>query len=79
MSCLLGLEPILIWMVVIIAVIAIVRILLGVFTSALGTWGSVLAQVVNVILWAAIGIAVILVIFWMIGCLVGSIGAPHFR
>jgi hypothetical protein len=74
MSCFsLGfIEHILIWLVVVVAVFAIIRIALS-FTNPPAEFQwliSLITQVVKIILWAAILIAVIVLIFGLLSCVV---------
>jgi hypothetical protein len=65
-------EHLLIWIVVIVAVFAIIRVLLALvspppdFAWAVGA----AIQVVRIILWAAVTIAIIVVIFGLLACIV---------
>jgi len=66
MGCFAGIESLLVGLVIIIAVVAIVRILLAFLPAPFG--GTVIVQVVNVILWAIVAIAVIYIVFTLLGC-----------
>jgi hypothetical protein len=74
MSCFsLGfIEHILIWLVVVVAVLAIIRVLLSFATPpAEFQWLiSVTTQIVKIVLWAAIIIAVIVLVFGLLSCVV---------
>jgi hypothetical protein len=66
-----SIEHLLIWIVVVVAVFAIIRVLLALATPADFAWAITAAiQVVRIVLWAAIIIAVIVVVFAPLACLV---------
>jgi len=66
------LQQILIWAVLVGAVIAIVRLLLPAVLAQLGGPGSILLQIINIVMWAFILIVIIYIAFGLISCLVGS-------
>jgi len=66
------LQQILIWAVLVGAVIAIVRLLLPAVLAQLGGAGSILLQIINIVMWAFILIVIIYIAFGLISCLVGS-------
>ena len=68
-------EQILIWAVIVVAVIAIVKILIALVLPQLGWVGSIIMQVLNIVMWAVVAIFVIAFCFDMIGCLITY--APH--
>lgn len=76
---LLWLKDLLIWLVVVAAVIAIIRLLVPWITSLTG-W-PVLGQVLNIVLWAVVAIVVIMIVFALLQCLLGGAGTafPKFR
>ena len=61
----------LIWLVVIGAVVAIIRLVLPLAASWMG--GTVM-QIVNIVLWAFVAILIIYFAFEMISCLLGAGG-----
>lgn len=63
------LEQLLVWVVIVVAVIAIVRLLVPWVFGQLGAGGSVIAAAVNIVLWAVIAIFVIYICFALISCL----------
>jgi hypothetical protein len=65
-------ENLLIWIVVILAVFAIIRALLALVSPpAEFAWAiSAAVQVVRIILWAAVVIAIIVVLFALLACVV---------
>lgn len=76
MTCLsLGfLEQLLIWLVIIGAVFALIRLVLPLALGWLGAAGSVIERAINIVLWAAIAIIAIIVVFGLLSCLIGSGG-----
>ena len=70
------LEQLLIWLVVIGAVFALVRLLLPLVLGPLGVAGSTVANALYIVIWAIVAIAVIVLIFDLISCL---IGIPRLR
>lgn len=68
-------EQILIWAVVVVAVVAIIRILIALVLPQLGWAGSIIMQVLSIVMWAVIAIFVIVICFDLISCLIGF--APH--
>jgi hypothetical protein len=68
-------EQILIWAVIVVAVVAIIKILIALVLPLLGSPGSVIMQVLNIVMWAVIAIFVIVLCFDLIGCLISH--APH--
>jgi len=72
-------EHILIQIIVIIAVVAIIRLLIPFVLRALGVAGSVVVQAINIVLWAVVAIFVIIICFDLIECLLGSGGFFRLR
>jgi hypothetical protein len=68
-------EQILIWAVIVVAVVAIIKILIALVLPQLGWAGSIIMQVLNIVMWAVIAIFVIVICFDLIGCLISY--APH--
>lgn len=65
-------EHLLIWIVVIVAVFAIIRVLLGLVTPPpefAGVYNAAI-QIAKIVLWAAIVIAIVIVIFALLACIV---------
>jgi hypothetical protein len=67
-----SIEHLLIWIVVVLAVFAIIRVLLALAAPpAEFAWVvNVAIQVVRIVLWAAVAIAVIVVVFALLACIV---------
>lgn len=70
------LENLLIWLVVIGAVVALVRLILPLALGPLGPAGTMVSQALNIIIWALVAIAVIILVFDLLSCLVG---VPRLR
>jgi len=78
MACfsLVWLGNLLIWLVVIAAVVALVRLLLPLALGPLGAAGATIGQALNIIIWAIVAVAVIVLVFDLLNCLVG---VPRLR
>lgn len=68
-----------IWLVVIGAVYAIIKLVVPFVLSQLGGPGSLLAQVINIVLWAVMAILVLYLIWDLVECLLGSGGLSRPR
>ena len=76
------LEQLFIYVIVIGAIIAIIRLLLPMVFAQFGGPGNIIAQVINIILWAVIACFVVYVCFSLLSCLIGGGGLsllPHHR
>lgn len=76
MSCfsLIWLQQILIWLVIVAAIVAIIRLLIPWITSI--TF-PIVGQALEIVLWAVLAILAIYIIFALISCLVGMGGGLH--
>jgi hypothetical protein len=76
-------EQILIWIVVVCAVVALLRLLVSFVLPKLGLGGEVVGFIiaaVRILIWAIICIFAIIFIFELISCLLGGgIGLPRVR
>lgn len=74
MSCfsLAWLQQVLVWLVIVGAVVAILRLLIPWVLGVVGI--PVVGQAVNIILWAVVIIYVIYIVFALLGCLAGGGG-----
>jgi hypothetical protein len=72
-------EHILILAVVVIAVVAIIKILIALVLPQLGWVGSIIMQVLNIVMWAVIAIFVIIFCFDMISCLINMSGGLNLH
>ena len=68
------LEQLLIWLVMVAAIVAILRLLIPWVTSI--TF-PIIGQVLEIILWAVLAIIAIYIIFALLSCLIGA-GGFHF-
>ena len=64
MSCLTGLLPLLVWVIVVVAVAAIVRIVLNYIAVP-----PIVVQIATILLWAVVAIACLYMIFDLFSCL----------
>jgi hypothetical protein len=64
-------ENLLIWLVVIGAVIALVRLLLPLVLGQLGVAATTIVAALQIVIWALVAIFVIIVVFELISCLLG--------
>ena len=77
MSCfsLSWLEQMLIWLVIVCAIVAIIRLLVPWVTAMIGV--PIIGQAINIILWAFLAIICIYIIFAILQCLLGMGGGLH--
>jgi len=68
-------RDLLIWLVVVVAVVALLRLLLPWLMSMLGVEAGILMRAIDIFVWAVVAIFVIYVIFALISCLLGGGGA----
>ena len=72
-------EQLLVWLVIVCAVVAILRLLLPFVAAQLGGAGGTVMAAINIVLWAVVCIFVIYFCFALIECLIsGSGGLPLF-
>lgn len=73
-------EQLLVWLVVVCAIVALIRLIIPWVTAQLGI-GGIIVQAINIVLWAFVTIMVIYFIFALIQCLIGAGGGfplfPH--
>lgn len=69
-------EQLLVWLVIICAIVAIIRLLVPWITSMIGF--PIIGQVLNIVLWAFLAIICIYIIIGLMGCLIGMGGGLHF-
>ena len=69
---------VLIWLIVIGAVIAIVKIILPPILANFGAPGVMAVQILTIIMWAIFMVALVIFAFQMISCLLGSGGGIGF-
>ena len=63
-----------IWLVIVGAIYAVIRLLLPAVLANFGGPGTLLAQVVNIIMWAILLIIVLYLIWDLVECLIGGGG-----
>lgn len=68
------LAQLLVWIVIAVAIFAILKLLIPWVLAQLGAAGSIIAQVINIVLWAVICIFVIYICFDLISCLLSMSG-----
>ncbi len=69
------LQQLFIWIIVVVAVIALVRLLVPWLVGLIGV--PILGQALNIVLWAVVAIMAVNIVFALIGCLLGF-GGPGF-
>ena len=67
------LEQLIVWLIIIGAIVACIKLLVPWVTSFTGI--PVLGQIIMIVLWAIVAIMVVYLIFGLLGCLVGA-GPP---
>jgi len=70
-------EQLLIWLVIVVAIVALLKLLLPYILNQLGAAGGIIMQAINIVVWAVVLIFVIYFIFALIACLGGG-GLPLF-
>lgn len=63
-------ERLLIWLVVIAAIFALIRLLVPAILAPFGPIGSVIVQALYIVLWVVVAIAVIVLVFELLACVV---------
>ena len=69
------LQQLIIWVIVIAAIVAVIRLLVPYLTSLIGF--PIIGRIIEIVLWAVVAIAVVYLIFGLLGCLLGSGGGLH--
>ena len=77
MSCLSlsFLQQLIIWVIVIAAIVAVIRLLIPHLDSLTGV--PIIGRVLEIVLWVIVAIMVVYLIFGLLGCLLGSDGGLH--
>jgi len=70
------LEQLLIWLVVIAAIVALIKLIVPVIVGPLGVAGATVVRALNIIVWCIVAIAMIVLIFDLLNCLIGM---PRLR
>jgi hypothetical protein len=69
-------EQLCVWLIMVIAVVAILRLLVPFLTGMIGI--PVVGQFINIVLWAVVAIMCVYIIFALLSCLLGGGGLLHF-
>ena len=77
MGCfnLIFLQQLVIWAVVIIAIVAVIRLLIPYIDDL--TRKPIIGRILEIVLWLIVAVAVIYLIFALLGCLLGTGGGLH--
>lgn len=71
------LEQLFVWLIVVCAVIALIRLLVPFLTGLIGI--PIIGQALNIVLWAVVAIMAVYICFALISCLLGAGGGlMHF-
>lgn len=70
-------EQLCIWLIILWAVVAIIKLLVPMVASIFGSYGGTVVAIINIVLWAIVAIMVIKVIFMLLSCLLGMGGGLH--
>lgn len=65
-------EQLLVWLVIVCAIVALIKLLIPWLAGQLGGAGGIIIGAINIVLWAVVAICVIYFIFALISCLAGS-------
>ena len=68
-------EQLLVWLIIVVAIVAIIRLLIPFLDSMTGI--PIIGRVLEIVLWAIVAIMILYVIFGLLGCLFGSGGGLH--
>lgn len=71
------LQSLLIWIVIVCAIFAILKLVVPFILSKIGVDGGIILQIVNILVWAFVAIVVIYFAFAAISCLM-SMGGGNF-
>ncbi len=70
-------EQLCVWLVIVCAIVAIIRLLVPFLTGLIGF--PIVGQIINIALWAFVAILVIYIVFALLSCLLGGgMGLPRF-
>ena len=71
-------EQLCVWLIVVCAVVAIIRLLVP-FLTGMIIGVPVVGQIINIVLWAVVAIMVVYIVFALLSCLLGAGGGlMHF-
>ena len=71
------LVELLVWLIIIGAVVAIIRVVLPLVAGWLGAPGGAVVQILTIVLWAVVLIFVVYFAYDMISCLLGGVHLPR--
>lgn len=71
------LGQVLVWLIVIGAVVAIIKLILPLALGWLGNPGGIVLRIIEIVLWAIVAIFVVWFAIDMISCLLGAGGGLH--
>jgi hypothetical protein len=71
------LQSLLVWIIIVCAIFAILKLIVPWVLSKIGVEGGIILQIINIVVWAFIAIIVIYVAFAAISCLM-SMGGGSF-
>jgi hypothetical protein len=74
------LEQLVVWLIVIAAIIAVIRLVIPFLDSLTGF--PIIGQILMIILWAVVAIALVIIIFGLLSCVLGgsgTLGFPRIR
>jgi hypothetical protein len=69
-------EQLLVWLIIVCAIVAIIRLLVPWITGMIGM--PIVGQVINIVLWAFLAILCVYICFGLLSCLIGFGGGLHF-
>jgi len=70
-------EQLLIWLIIVGAIVALLKLLVPMILRNLGWAGATIMQAINIVMWAVICIFLVYFIFDLIACLGGGLRLPH--
>jgi hypothetical protein len=70
------LEQVIVWLIIIAAIIAVIKLLVPLLTSLTGM--PIIGQILMIILWTIVAIAIVIIIFGLLSCLLGGSGTLGF-
>lgn len=69
---LLWIEQLVIWAIIVVAVVAVIKLLIPYILRQLGEGGAVVMRVLNIVMWAVVLIFIVVVVFDLIACALGA-------
>jgi hypothetical protein len=70
------LEQLIVWLIVISAIVAIIKLVIPFLDSLTGF--PIIGQILMIVLWAIVAIAIVIIIFGLLSCLLGGGGTLGF-